>query len=185
MKTKFIYLLIASMFGMGSLSAQEIHKVDNEKSNVYVDGTSTLHDWTETAETVSGQLKVDMNGNKIDKLRILKVVVPVKSLKSGKSGMDKNTYAALMADDHPNITFLLKTYTLEGNSAVLTGDLSIAGKTKSVKIPVSYSVKDSHIEFKGSHTFKMTEFGVKPPVAMMGTVKTGDEVTIRFHVFFE
>jgi hypothetical protein len=36
------------------------------------------------------------------------------------------------------------------------------------------------IRFKGSKQFKMTEYGVKPPTLMLGTMKVGDPVTVSF-----
>lgn len=154
-------------------------------SNMYIDGTSSLHDWTETVEEMSGSVSLDLEGKAISKIKMLNVSVPVKSIKSGKSGMDKNTYAALNADDHPNIKFALKSYAKSDKKLTLTGNLTISGTTKLVKIQSTYEVKETSIEVEGKHTFKMTEFEVDPPTAMMGTIKTGDEITIRFNLVFD
>jgi len=34
----------------------------------------------------------------------------------------------------------------------------------------------------GSYKFKMSSFGIDPPRAMLGTIRTGDEVTIKFKI---
>jgi hypothetical protein len=36
------------------------------------------------------------------------------------------------------------------------------------------------IQFTGSRSLKMTDYKMKPPTAMMGTIKVGNEVTLKF-----
>jgi polyisoprenoid-binding protein YceI len=62
--------------------------------------------------------------------------------------------------------------------------LSIAGVAKEVKFKTKYDVDGNQITFKGSYTFKMTDFNIDPPTAVMGTIKTGDEVTVRLEIVF-
>jgi hypothetical protein len=42
------------------------------------------------------------------------------------------------------------------------------------------TISDHDIKFSGSYTLKMTDFKMSPPTAMMGTIKVGNEVTIKF-----
>lgn len=179
------YSLVFGLILSFCFSANAQYKLNANTSNMYIDGTSSLHDWTETVEEMSGSVSLDLEGKAISKIKMLNVSVPVKSIKSGKSGMDKNTYVALKYEEFPTIKFALKSYAKDGNSLTLTGNLTIAGTTKPVKIKSTYEVKTSTIEVEGKHTFKMTEFEVDPPTAMMGTIKTGDEVTIRFNLVFD
>jgi hypothetical protein len=62
---------------------------------MFVDGTSSLHDWTETVEQMTGNLDAEISGATISKITSARVTIPVKSIKSGKGGMDDNTYKAL------------------------------------------------------------------------------------------
>jgi hypothetical protein len=41
-------------------------------------------------------------------------------------------------------------------------------------------ISGNRIQIKGSKKVKMTDFNISPPTAMLGTLKTGDEVTISF-----
>jgi polyisoprenoid-binding protein YceI len=41
---------------------------------------------------------------------------------------------------------------------------------------------DQSITFNGSKKIKMTDFGISPPTALMGTMTTGDEVEVIFQV---
>ena len=176
--------ICAGLLMSSALNGQEF-TIDNNLSNIYISGTSTLHDWTETVETVNGTLRADVDGGSLVKLKSIQLTIPVKSIKSGKSGMDKNTYVALKEDEYPNIKYVLKTYKIEGNSVKLTGDLTVAGVTKSVTVMATSKVHDGTIELTGDLPTKMTIFGVDPPTAVMGTIKTGDEITIKFHLYFK
>ncbi|AEV33840.1 hypothetical protein Oweho_2882 [Owenweeksia hongkongensis DSM 17368] len=181
---KMFSLLSSILLFTFALSAQE-YTVDNNLSSVYINGTSSLHDWTETVETINGALRADVEDGKLVKLRSLHLTIPVKSIKSGKSGMDKNTYVALKEEKYPEIKYALKTYKIEGSTVKLTGDLSVAGVTKSITTQVESRVKEGQVELTGDIAFKMTAFGVDPPTAVMGTIKTGDEVEIKFHLYFK
>ena len=41
---------------------------------------------------------------------------------------------------------------------------------------------DGSITFSGSKKIKMTDYKLKPPTALLGTLTTGDEVDIHFQV---
>ena len=45
-------------------------------------------------------------------------------------------------------------------------------------------LSDGSVQFIGSVTFNMTNFNIDPPTAVMGTIKTGDEITIKFQVIY-
>ena len=105
--------------------------------------------------------------------------------------MNNNTYKALKADDHPEIIFALATQLpgipvdAKGKVIAAKVNLSIAGVTKTIDMSVTVTaVSHGNIAFEGSKTIKMTDYGVKPPVAMLGTMKTGDEITIHFKTVF-
>ena len=114
----------------------------------------------------------------------------VHSIKSTEgSMMDKNTYKALKADEHPQITFALitpiKAVPPGTHTIAAKVNLTIAGVTKAVDMSVtSVAAAHGNIEFEGSKAIKMTDYGIKPPVALFGTMKTGDEITIHFKGVF-
>ena len=91
--------------------------------------------------------------------------------------MDKNAYKALNEDDYPTIKFS----STEVSSSKIKGHLIINGKSKTVSIPVSTKKSGQSIEISGKYKINMTHYGVEPPTALMGTIKTGEEVTINFN----
>lgn len=179
-------ILIIACMAWAAIGWSQDYQLRKTNSTVKVEGTSTLHDWTLDAEEMSGKAGVTLTDGKVASIEKLNFIVKVEGLKSHKSGMDKNTNEALKSEQHPNITYefarvISITDTKDGQLIKTGGRLTIAGVTKSVYLDVIAKTTDG-VAFQGSTTFKMSDYGVKPPVALMGTVKTGDEVTIKFNV---
>ncbi len=177
---KSISILSALLFFSTALLAQ--FSIDNEYSTMEIEGTSNVHDWTEVVETIQGKVDASFEGNTLVKISKLNVTIPVKSIKSGKSTMDKNTYNAMNESKYPNIQFNLKSASISGDKVLCTGTLTIAGKSKDITVACTYTVEPAKKRFTitGSHSMKMTTFGIEPPVAMLGAMRTGDDIKINF-----
>jgi len=169
----------------GSCVAQSF-KLSNEKSNMQVEGTSTLHDWHSVVEKITGSADFVLEDQMLVEINNLSISVPVKSIKSGKGGMDNKTYEALKEKEHPDIHFSIAGIVDNAGKNITTkGDLTIAGETRNINLDVTYHVvSESTIEFEGEIFLKMTDYDMTPPKALLGTVKAGDEVTIKFKVVF-
>ncbi len=159
-----------------------------DQTELTVDGTSSLHDWTIEAEEFEGKASVNLEGANLGDIQNLTFKVPVKSLKSGKSAMDDNTYEALEAKSHPYITYQfssIENKTQSDSKTILDtkGKLTIAGVTKTVNMKVTTDISNG-VKFTGSVSFNMTDFNVDPPKAMFGTITTGDKVTINFNAHY-
>lgn len=182
---KLSFFLFATLLSLVA-SAQSTYKLTAAKN--MVKGTSSLHDWRSVVEKQSGTAVINADGTlAISSLNVRMAVSSMKSVKENGSyydaSMDKNTYKALNASAHPEIVYTLSSITgakTTGNTTTFTatGNLSIAGKTNRLTFPMKAVVQGNKITFTGTTKFKMTSFGVKPPTALLGTVKTGDEVTI-------
>lgn len=168
-------------------SVLQAYPLNSAKSKFVIKGTSSLHDWEMISENCSGSIKMDPSSETLS-IADIQVTVEVKSLKSGKKLMDKKTYDALKEDKFPTITYkyekigALKVTGTNEYSVTLNGTLTIAGKSKKVPIDVIITKKNNSISIKGEKPLKMTDFGVVPPTALLGTIKTGDDITIDFNL---
>jgi hypothetical protein len=159
------------------------------ESHVQIDGTSNLHDWSIKGTVIDGYIDVNetcrfniaIDMEKLPDLEKVKVSlnthveIPVKSLKSGHSGMDKNTYEALKQQQYPKIIYDMNNVSVKTppNSSNLTaefntvGKLSIAGVARTLEMPVTVkALEDQQFEISGSTKIKMTDFGVTPLTAI-------------------
>jgi polyisoprenoid-binding protein YceI len=188
MKTKFRIITFALLFtapivlwGQTNFSGQGL--------NISVTGTSTLHDWEMKSNRGQVNAVAAVSPEKLD-ISQLTFTMPVESLKSEHDMMDKNTYNAINSRKHPNITFVLTSVTSVTPSGANTysvkgaGKLTIAGTTKvtDVTATVKYNPADKSLTCTGTKKFKMSEWGVKPPTVMFGTIKTGDAIAINYNI---
>ena len=178
------------VFIFSNLSIAQQFNLNNQESTLNVLGTSSLHDWEITTESQNGKIVFkDMNTSDIEKLDIS---VKAESLKSGKNGMDKNTYKALKTDDFETIDFqLIKLDNVvkkaEGKFTVkTTGDLTVSGVKKRISLNFEIDTSSAKsIILTGEKNIKMTDFNIEPPKALFGTITTGDEITIKFKSIFK
>ena len=181
----FFFVLSA----LNELTAQDNYSLSNQQ--ITIDGTSNLHNWHQKVEKVSGKGLVKQGLDKSLSIQTLNIMIEVKSIKGDGSVMDKKAYKALKADQFPDIAFVMTDplvnipYGIKAFSTTAKGQLTIAGKTKMIIMPVKITVsEDKKILVSGIQKIKMTEYGVDPPTAMFGMLKTGDTVTINFETTF-
>lgn len=169
-----------------ALQAQVL-RINPKSFTMTILGTTNVHDFKTKVTQAKGEAVV--NANK--ELQSLVVEIPVRSIKSGEKLMDTKTYEAFNVENNPNITFKLvevNTLHIEGNqvSVTLTGNLTMAGVTRKISIKSNGSATKAGVyEFTGSVALKMTDFKMSPPTAMMGLMKVGDAITLKYDVSFE
>ena len=179
------YLSVLVLVAAATAGGQEVRMNLAPASSIRVEGTSNVHDWHAASSEITATIQVAPPIGASAKVASVALTLPVRSLKSGKGGLDKNLYKALNADANPTITFVMKTYNAtpsgESYAAVITGDLTVNGVTKEVKAEATMSAdgKDA-MRAVGNVAMKMTDFGVKPVTALLGTIRTADAITVKF-----
>lgn len=151
-----------------------------------VSGTSTIHDWEMTSNKASGVAHIVVDNSTLKDISFLEVKVPARSLKSGKGAMDSNACKALNTNQYPEITFeLVETQRIIGQKVVVKGKLTVSGVSRVAVLNVDYKISGDDIHFSGEHAIKFSEFNIDPPTAVFGTIKTGDDLKLSFHVTFK
>ncbi|GAB5518686.1 MAG: hypothetical protein RhofKO_09370 [Rhodothermales bacterium] len=156
-------------------------------SRMWIEGSSTVSRFTCTATTVQGKGTVpnqivrpvhdDTSGS---------VWVEVRAFDCGNGRMNADFYRALKADDAPLIVFTLDDVTgtaLQGDTArvEVRGQLALAGTTRQVAFEgQGRRTATGHLHFTGMLPLRMTDFGIKPPTALMGLIRAHDELIVHF-----
>jgi YceI-like protein len=183
----FSFLVIV-MLTLPILSSSQV-KYRSEALTISIKGTSSLHDWEMKSD--KGQLDAVLvlgNNFKITGISGLHFTVQSKSLKSGRSQMDNNSYKALKTNTYNSISFVLSSANIiqsDANSYQLKclGNLTIAGTTHETELVVGCIINaDKSYTCSGSKKLKMTDFNIKPPTVLMGTIKTGDEISVAYNL---
>ena len=178
------------LFTINILKAQDNYALSTNL--VTITGTSTLHNWNEKVESISGKGNVKKNADKSLSLQSFKIIIKVNSIKSNEgSSMNNKTYKTLKADKYPEITFVLTEPVANipygANAYVVTtkGLLTIAGVTKPIIMPLKITLNDEKkITVDGAQQIKMTDYGMDPPTLFFGTIKVGDNITVNFKTTF-
>ena len=163
---------------------QTTNYASTAQSRIWVDGTSTIHDWTCEVANVTADIAAEDGFSSLSK-----AVITVKSdaLECKNGTMNKKALSALNVKKHPTIRFAATSndVTTAGNDIKIqtTGKLELAGTTKPVTATVTGKTQaDGSIRFTGTLPIKMSDYGIDPPTAMLGTMKTGDDVKVRFDI---
>lgn len=181
----FMTLLVTAL--TLSASAQINYRLSQDDLQLTVEGTSSLHDWEMNVTGVNGHFTLDMSGESLEGISKLKVRVDANSIKNGNGIMDRKAARALETDQHPEISYVLDRVLSFSNTAdsikgKLSGSLTIAGVEKDVTIDFESQYSDNEILIiKGNTSVLMTDFGIDPPRALAGTLKTGDRVELIFN----
>ena len=176
--------------------AQETARVAvSPDSKLWIEGTSNLHGWSCKAEKLDAAIDLDaaaaaqLGSAPPKALKRVEVKVAVKSLKCGHGAMDNNLYKALNADATPDVSYILATFEAAPGEAKDTftlhtiGTLSVAGKERKIEMDVVASrLADGTVKATGMVPIKMTDYGITPPTAIFGRLKTGDEVKVNFEL---
>jgi len=164
-------------------------------ARITISGTSNIHEYTASTSAVAvtrAQLAGGVAGADVwtnilrpGTIEAFDVTIAAATLTSPREGLDKNMHKALDVKAHPNITFrLLRLEPRSATSPALraVGVLQIAGVEREVGIDITAETKASGLVVQGQVGLLMTDFGIKPPTAMLGMLKTDPKVTVAFEV---
>jgi len=164
-----------------------------DSATVTIAGTSNIHEYTASTTKVRitrAQLAASAagaefweNALKPGTVDTFEIAVAAGTLTSPKDGLDKNMYKALKVSDFPDITFRLVRFDLTGKpagAATAIGMLKIAGVERAVAMDITTKRSDTTLTVQGRIELLMTDYGIKPPTAMLGMLKTNPKVTVTF-----
>ena len=183
-------LLVPALIAAAALKSQLTLQPD---SRLWVDGTSTVRSFSCKASTFDAivsttqdaAVRAVLGGEKaVDQVT---VTVPAARLDCGNGKMNEHMRKALEATENPQITFRMQSYELAtagaGMAGTLRGELTLGGVTRPIVVEaMAADGGEGTLLVTGKHVVKMTDFGLKPPSLMMGTMKVGDAVTVGFEL---
>lgn len=176
-------------------------RLQTSGATVRIQGTSTLHDWKVEGNRIGGFIEIapeflaDPTLSSVTSLReggrppLVQVAIPVQELRSGDPRMDRILLQALKAGAHPEIRYELQRAVLAPGSAPASGPflldtrgkLTVAGVSRELVMQVTVTrAAGGEVTIEGRAPLKMTDFGIDPPRALLGTIRSGDAVAVSF-----
>ena len=182
------FLLVANLILAASFTSNaQTLKINPKLSSITILGTTNVHDY----ETKVTQINAEVVLSGTSQVQSMVLSIPVKSIRSKEKLMDTKTYEAFNSETYPTISFKMtevNSFQLTNTDVLVsvTGNLTMNGTTKKITLkPAGKVIKPGVYEFKGAMALKMTDFKMKPPTAMMGMMKVGDGITLKYSVVFE
>ena len=160
-------------------------------ARITISGTSNIHEFTASTSSVRITRALVASGVagpefwtavlKPGSLEAFEIAIPAKTLTSPKEGLDKNMHKALKVQEHADIVFRLARFEpLDGTAVNAIGKLTISGVERDVTLVLKTEHTAAGLSVKGTTQLLMTDYGIKPPTAMLGMLKTDPKVTITF-----
>lgn len=185
----FSTLLLAGSLVLMSGWYAQTHLTMDPESRIWIEGTSSMHDWECEVGQFIGSLETSITDEALEGVSGGKVVVPSEQIECNNGTMNKKARGALNAKNYPQIRFAMERAEVlsaseEGRLQVkATGQLTLAGTEKTIELTAEGErTSEGRYRFTGSTPLVMSDYGIKPPTAMLGALKTGDEVTVHFDI---
>ena len=194
--TLFYSITFALIFIFSSATAQDITLNLTEIQQFKIDGDSNVRSWdadiTEAEGTIIFSAIEDFTLGSLNSelFKSMNLTIPVSGIESDSGRLTSNMHGYLKRDDHPTITFNLTEVTsieLDGDKATITanGVINAAGVDQDITMIVDTVVNENgSVTFSGTQNLLMTDFNIDPPTAVMGTIRSRDEIVIYYSVTF-
>jgi len=179
LKTYFFALFLLGTF---SLSAQTKFELAEEGNKVQVIGTSNLHDWELVSEKVKGNAEFYIEDGTITGIKKVVVTLATTSLESEKGGLTKNAHKTMGAEANPIISFIAFEM---GDNGEARGILNVAGYDKDIDFAFAHEFKDGKLYVTCEADVTFSDFDMKAPSILAGTIKTAEEVQLKMFFVLE
>jgi polyisoprenoid-binding protein YceI len=166
------------------------------ESRLTISGTSTVRAFQ--CQASSFDAKIESIGNSAVEAVLggqkavtnVLVTVPVEKLDCRNGTMNEHMRKALKASANPTVVFKVGTYDLvksaDGVAVTLNGTLTLGGVEKPITVnALAKPGENGTLLVSGTREIRMTEFGLKPPTLMLGTMKVDEKVKVGFDVILK
>ena len=117
----------------------------------------------------------------------VEVTVPAEKLDCRNGTMNEHMRKAIKAKEFPTVVFRATSYDLartsESVGVTLNGSLTLGGVEKAITVQAQAKPgADGALIVAGTRQVRMSEFGLKPPTLMLGTMRVDEKITVGFEV---
>lgn len=196
-----VRLIVAALMLAVGWRADAVRPADQplgiNSARITIHGTSNVHAYsaaTTTVRVTRAELQNVPAGPefwdsalKPGVVSAFEIAIPAATLASEKGDLDKNMHKALKTQEHANIAFRLVRFEAATDTraaARAIGVLRIAGVEREVAFDVTTERKGATLAVRGQLDLLMTDYGITPPKAMLGMLKTDPKVTVSFEAVF-
>lgn len=158
---------------MGGAKANPTYSIGN--STISISGESNVNKWSFVAYEVQGEFSFSAKG-----LSSGWTSIQVDNLRNGNKKMERDLANSLDSENHPKIRFSFDKFSPDK----ICGELFLAGVSKEICFDViMYSENEKMLKLKTKAELNMSDFGVEPPSAFFGAIKSKENVRLDMELF--
>lgn len=187
-------LLVGLVLVPGDLVAQRKQVQVHPKSQFWIQGEATTHDFTCVVTRVEGTGRLltaqdTLPASASEEETEVQVKVPVQAFDCGNRRMTDDLQETLKMEDHPEIRFELVHASAGASPDSATawraiealGTLTIAGTKRLIRIQaVGRAFDEHHFRVRGCKPIRMTYFKIDPPTKAFGLIRVKNRVEVQF-----
>ena len=158
--------------------------IDPDVSEVWIEGSSSVHPIHATATGLTGWIELVRSGDAIAAPVTGQVRIAIDRLASGNALVDRETRRRIEATSHPEIVGTMTgTEVVASDRVMVTGDIAFRGEVRSVRGELVISFDGPRLVLAGTQTFDVRDWGLRLP--RFGPLRVHPDVNVRVHVFAE
>ncbi|MEI1278203.1 YceI family protein [Leptospira venezuelensis] len=170
---RFLILLLLSV---SSVFSEELKLQESNINFIAIHPFKTVNGKCFGTTVSPMTLTLGQNGLQIPKL--IKIEIPISQIKSGDENRDEHIIESLGYPTITNISFISTSITAKDNEWTISGNLTVKGKTKTVKSVATIQKEGQETILSGKFQVLMSDFDVERPSLLFATAK--DEVSIEY-----
>jgi polyisoprenoid-binding protein YceI len=159
------------------------YDVRSDESQVWIDGSSSLHPVRATATGLTGWFVLATTTRGVAKAPGLEgeIRIEVDRLRSGNPLVDRETRRRIDAKRHPEIVATVATAErIDPATLRVTGTIAFRGQVQTVTGELTVEVGADRVTLDGSATFDVRDWGLQPP--RVALLQVHPEVDVRIHL---
>ena len=154
-----------------------------DESQVWIDGSSSVHPVRATATGLTGWVTLATTTRGVAKAPALggEIRIEVGRLRSGNPLIDRETRRRIDAKHHPEIVGTITAgERIAPDRLHVTGTIAFRGQVQTVTGELAVGLASGRVAFDGSATFDVRAWGLQPP--RVALLQVHPEVEVRIHV---
>ena len=175
----FAILALSLMLIPGCVTAQnptfktKTWNLDPSRSEISYTGVHLLHEWTGVNKKLVGLMQTNQG-----QLEMIAVSAKVADFDSGNENRDAHALELLDVFDFPNVRFLAKKFTRNGQNVVMDGVLQFRGVSRDISVTMNIAPEENQCKVFGTFTVQPTLFNMPLPSFILKEIDDALDISV-------
>lgn len=162
-----------AIFAQNQATNSRSWTLDPSRSEISYTGVHLLHQWTGVNKKLVGLMTTSK-----DQIDMIAVSAKVADFDSGNENRDAHALELLDVFDFPNVRFLAKKFTRNGQNVVMDGVLQFRGVSREISVTMNLAPEENQYKVFGTFTVQPTLFNMPLPSFMLKNIDDALDISI-------